>query len=1004
MRMLPFVEHGNSLPCWQFDHFIQPTSSTATFPTQTDSQPENSKGHSPIKAQAIFLALMCLLFCQVAVAQRCYIIPSVPVAVPAGGSYGFTADCGTGLIWTLSGAGNLDSSGFYAAPQSVRAQNQDRGCQVSPNNSPFNVPVDNLPVDSHSSLWLTRALEDHPEYLGTYHAMKFYPQIVTFYSNPVSNSTQLQTMHFYYSNLSYGYQDAPFPLPPTRSLMMETGVNVDPSMAYDRHLITMNKDTCTQTEIYNLYVDFRTVSFTPGNPTTVSWTTNTVWNFPQSYTAYITGATGGWHGANNTWTLTKTGNNTGTLPFDSSQWGPAPSGIIMSSLPNGCNNCNSQGGQQFSPTSYQQFGGVDAAGMPIGALSAKPEEWYAATQAGRSDLGHALRTTISNNYLSARYIWPATSYALEVAGSYIQLTGATNTDPVVFTTGSDLSQGLPCDNYSYTRGCQFHVNISGIVSGLWIGANGDWTATAIDDNHYSIQLDGTGLGSFPGAKSVFDFFPYGATLRLKSSVDVDSLCTSDDLSNWCPYAKVYLNTLKKYGMVIADGTIPSDNWDNGAVSSEFHPDVLTDASTHLRGWTPLQPLENSLEVVDRSSQQNYSDLGRYQDSKVNEVTVTVCGSNGCASDDVLLQGTTIGTDHERLLVAAGLSYQLNVWTHGNSNPALSYSIDSGIQGASVSNSGLLTMPNCATKQKGMVMVTSQADSDALPLYIQVECLPVSSDGSYRLAVGNYSGDYVDVSGNTWWGSWANNGFYNYDQIPGLAWGAQAGTWQGAGACSNDTWTGTDSQLYSRSTSFSGDTKVELAIPNGSYNVTLYGEPGFGGYQQNNTCGNTIGKDVFDWVVQGSTIGSLYDGYVLAGYQPYNGYQLTTTTNVTDNVLDVISRMRAFSTYGISVSSFLITPTSAQQLVITTNSLPHGFFNIPYLARLSANYGNPPYSWSLASGSGPLPQGLQILPSGIIFGRPSAFGQFPITIQVTDSQHNTGTKDFTLTVCSPGHLC
>lgn len=1003
MRAFPAIQNGDASPWLQFLNYVQSTTCINNPSVPQTSSKTHSSAAAKVSLQ-VFLFLICLSFGQMAVAQRCYIDPASPVPVSAGGTYGFSATCGTGVTWSVTGPGTINSSGVYSAPSSVIAQNEDRGCQVSPNNSPFNVPVDTLPVDTHSSLWLTRALEDNPQYLLTYHAMKFMPQTITFYSNPVNNNTQQQTMHFYYSNLSYGYQDTNFPIPPVRSMIMETGVNADPGVAYDRHLITMNSNTCTQTEIYNLYVDFRTTTFTPGNPTQVTWTTNTVWPIPQYYSIYIFGGTGAWAAANGTWRLTLTGQNSGTLPFNSSQWGPAPSGTVMSSTPVDCPTCNSAGGQQFMPTSYQQFGGVDAAGMPIGALSAKLEEWYAATQAGRSDLGHAIRTTMSNAYLSSRNTWPATSYALEVAGSYIQLTGATNGNPVTFTAGSDLSQGQPCDNYTYSAGCQFHVNIAGIISGPWTVANGDWTATAVDNYHYTIPLNGSGLGSFPGGRSVFDFFPYGATIRLKSSVDLNQLCTNSNLNNWCPYAKVYLNTIKKYGMIVADGTVPADNWDNGTMSSEFHPTVIEQAASQIWNWAGLQPVENYLEVVNRSSQQVYSDLGRYQDSSVNRVLVTVTGSYGTASDDVILQGTTIGTDHERLLAAANLAYQLNVWVHGNVNPAVSYSIDSGIPGASVSSSGLLTMPNCTTKEQGFVTVASLADSNALPLYIEVACLPISSDGAYRLAFGNYTGDYVDSSHNTWWGSWANNGFFNNDEIPGLAWGAQAGTWQGFNPCSNDTWSGTDSQLYSRSTSFSGDTKLELALPNGNYTLTLYGEPGFAGFQQNNTCGNTAGQDVFDWVVQGTTADSWMDGYVLAGNQPYAGYQLSATTTVSDNILDAIQRMRAFSTYGISGSSLLIAPTSAQQLTITTSSLPHGFYNIPYLTPLSASYGNPPYTWSLASGSGPLPQGLAILPSGSIWGRPTAYGLFPITLQVTDSRMNTATKSLTLTVCSPGHLC
>ncbi|HTZ90047.1 MAG TPA: Ig domain-containing protein [Alloacidobacterium sp.] len=907
------------------------------------------------------------------------------------------------MTWQVSGQGTIDGSGEYNAPSSVIAQNQSRGCQELPNNSPFNIPVDSLPVDSHSSRWLTRVAQDGQQYFN-YHNLKFYPNLLGFYDNVVNNNTNQQLMTFFYGSDSNGYQNTDFPIPPERTLTMETGRSIDAYVSADRHMFSINSQTCAEAEIYNLYYDFQTVTFTPGNPTTVNWTTNTIWPMPQSYGVFISGAGGAWSAANGNWRLTPTGPNTGTLPFDSSDWGPAPSGTILSSTPNDCNNCNSAAGQQFSPTSYAQLGGVDAAGMPMSAASLKPEEWYAATQAGRSDLGHAIRTTLSNRYISARNTWPATSFALAVAGAQIQLTGGTDSSPITFTTGSDLSGGQPCNNYTYTSGCQFYVHIFGFT-GPWAAANGDQTATAIDNYHFTVQLNSSAWGPMPSTGVlVFDFLPYGATIRLKASFDPNTICTSTDLSTYCPYLHVYLNTLKKYGMILADGTIPSDNWDNGTVSSEFHPNVLRDAASAIFNATQLQPFEQYVEVVNRSSQQLSSSFSDYQQTNTNRTYVTVCGSAGCASDDVILQGTTVGTDRERLTVAAGVLYQLSVWVNGNISRALSYSVDSGIPGLTVSSSGVLTMPNCTVKERGMVTVTSLADPSALPLYIEVACLPVSTDGSYRLALGNYSGDYTDSNGFKWYGSWANYGFNNIYEAPGILWGSQLGSWQGNVGCQNDTWTGADSQLYSRSTSFSEDTRVEVILPNGNYNLNLYGEPGFGGFSNNGTCGNTVGQNIFDWVIQGNIAGSWLDGYVLAGMQPYNGYILNGAATVSDNVLSTIGRERVISTYGMSWSSLLISPTSLP-LTITTNTLPSASSNLPYIAPLAAAHGVPPYTWSLASGSGPLPPGLILNPAnGLISGRPTSMGRYPFTAQVTDSQMNTATKNLSITVCSSGHLC
>jgi len=840
----------------------------------------------------------------------CVVNPSTPVAVPAGGSYSFTANCGSGpLTWQLTGQGSLDNSGNYTAPASVRAQNQSRGCQQLPNNSPFNIPVDSLPVDSHGSRWLTRVAQDGPQYPNLYHNLKVDAEYISFYDNTVDSNTQQQMMHFYSGDNSNGYQDTSFPIPGDKVLIMESGRSLDAASGYDRHLFTINKNTCSETEIYNLYVDFRSVSFTAGNPTRITWTSNTVWPIPQNYQVFIAGATGAWSAANGNWRLTLTGANSGTLPFNSQGWGPAPRGTVLSATPGGytCSNCNSASGQKFKPNSYAQMGGVDAAGMPMSALSVKMEEWYAATRAGRTDLGHAVRTTMSNNYLSARYTWPATMNAYAVAGSIMQLSAASNGSPARFTSVQDLSVGHPCDNYTYTAGCRFYISVTGLT-GNWAAADGDQVATAIDNYHFTVNLNTTSWGVMPpNGAFTFDFFPYGATVRLKASVDLDGICTSTDLNDWCPYAKVWLNTIKKYGLIVADGTTPADNWDNGTVVSEFHPPQLIDAAINIRRATALQPVENYLEVVDRSGQQVSHDLASYQVTNTNRTYVTACGTNGCSSEDILLQGTTIGTDRERLTIAAGVSYQLNVWVNGNANLRVTYSFDGGIAGAYVSSSGLLTMPNCPAKQRGMVTVTSAADPDALPLYIEVTCLPVSADGAYRLALGNYSGDYRDSSNKTWWGSWANYGFDNYYEVPGLWFGGQLGSWQGVYACSNDSWTGADSQLYSRSTSFREDTKVDLILPNGRYNVALYGEPGFGGLNQNNTCGNHAGQNIYDWQIQGQTVRSWIDGYVMAGNQPFQGYTLTSPVAVTDNTFNTIGRVRIPSTYGMSWSSLLVAP-------------------------------------------------------------------------------------------------
>jgi hypothetical protein len=71
--------------------------------------------------------------------------------------------------------------------------------------------------------------------------------------------------------------------------------------------------------------------------------------------------------------------------------------------------------------------------------------------------------------------------------------------------------------------------------------------------------------------------------------------------------------------------------------------------------------------------------------------------------------------------------------------------------------------------------------------------------------------------------------------------------------------------------------------------------------------------------------------------------------------------------------------------ITTTSLPSGVLKTAYSATLAATGGNPPYKWSLASGSSSLPPGLKLKSTGVILGKPKTAGTYPFTVQVVDTK-------------------
>jgi len=82
-----------------------------------------------------------------------------------------------------------------------------------------------------------------------------------------------------------------------------------------------------------------------------------------------------------------------------------------------------------------------------------------------------------------------------------------------------------------------------------------------------------------------------------------------------------------------------------------------------------------------------------------------------------------------------------------------------------------------------------------------------------------------------------------------------------------------------------------------------------------------------------------------------------------------------------VANFLVQPVA---LRIVTTSLLNGMAGAFYQQLLMASGGQPPYHWSLQTGSAPLPPGLELAPDGVIFGTCDAPGTFPFIVHLADA--------------------
>ncbi|MBI5383238.1 MAG: putative Ig domain-containing protein [Verrucomicrobia bacterium] len=89
------------------------------------------------------------------------------------------------------------------------------------------------------------------------------------------------------------------------------------------------------------------------------------------------------------------------------------------------------------------------------------------------------------------------------------------------------------------------------------------------------------------------------------------------------------------------------------------------------------------------------------------------------------------------------------------------------------------------------------------------------------------------------------------------------------------------------------------------------------------------------------------------------------------------------------------------LRVTTTNLPNATVGVLYNAPLEATGGQPPYAWSKAPGSAPLPAGLDVDPNGFISGTPTNVGTNAFIVRVTDAGSRTANKSLSIAVRAAG---
>ncbi|HSU60466.1 MAG TPA: malectin domain-containing carbohydrate-binding protein [Bryobacteraceae bacterium] len=140
-------------------------------------------------------------------------------------------------VLTVAAKGPAKTPHAVAVPAGGGAKNVLAGCQILPNNHIFNTRIDDLPVSSNSAAFMARIPNS---------AVGYYPAWGT---NIADSSTPKEKMHFAYTPQN----DGVYEIPAWPKLKRENGVFTTPSSGEDRHVLTVDRETCRVYELYNNY-------------------------------------------------------------------------------------------------------------------------------------------------------------------------------------------------------------------------------------------------------------------------------------------------------------------------------------------------------------------------------------------------------------------------------------------------------------------------------------------------------------------------------------------------------------------------------------------------------------------------------------------------------------------------------------------------------------------------------------------------------------------------------
>ena len=364
----------------------------------------------------------------------------------------------------------------------------------------------------------------------------------------------------------------------------------------------------------------------------------------------------------------------------------------------------------------------------------------------------------------------------------------------------------------------------------------------------------------------------GERFRLKSSFDE---------AGFSPCAKIILEELKHYGLIVAGIGV---NWQANVeytTWSEADEGYFAEINNARIADTNFEKVdESSLEISPTSLEANTS-----------RETVTFTSSSGTVTTEVVLLGITVGTLQDAVDIMAGSpGIQLKAVIQGDTTINWSLSSPTG----SITPSGVYTPPATASSETTIrAIATSNADN-TISADTLIRIWPNGT--AYALPSWSAGHDYTDSVGHVW-KSGAGIGITNqHGQI---------------GCCSADhvgqyTGPATDHQLWDHvffgSLNNEADYHIYWFVRAGTYTLTFHSlAPASAGAGTNNV----------NFVAQGSTLASNVDfaGGSVGQYGPYTRTDFLTVG--CDNLLTYDEQMHDDGG-SAQISSFSITQNTNTQ--------------------------------------------------------------------------------------------